>query len=975
MRTAIICLAAMALIAMQSAFAQPLSGNYTVGGALPDFATFQGAADALKRQGVSGPTFFNIRPGTYTENGGNNRVLHLDSIITGLSAANRITFQADLATGGNVDNVILEMNRTNACTFDHNLVLVALDFVTLRSLTFQHLDSLDNVCMPYRLILIEGVPVINPVIDDLVLDGCKLIGSPYGTPTGSRGTDYGLSGNQDISQATITNNRFYTIENAVAVENGAGPRAGTIIVEDNEVYSGYGSGSAITVSAESASVKRNYVDFMGGTLSYVNNGIAVQFASVAFIEQNIVKNASGVASTFIGIKVAGISTIIADSVIVANNIIAGNVCGNTTGMSTTSSNTRFVHNTITNPPTSGVFGISVDAENCTILDNIIMNGAGSFAVVLYLSNAGSPGLISDHNILFCAPRGGGIGNHVAFRGTTFYTSLSEWQSASGLDTNSVFKEIEFVVDSLGLLFDECQSQDQDLIGIPIPGVRVDYYGAPRDSVNPFIGAVEGTPNPFDMFAAPFKVGLPGTPFSITAGKFDNLLYDGLAVPDYDNRQVHLFHYLPLTRSFEPAGTLSTDFSPVVVKFFDLDHDGNLDLVAGGDTAAVTVFWGDGVGGFPDETTVATTGRVASLDAGTVSFLNLSTILLTEDNGFLPNTSFVGFLNNENGRDIFHQIVERPGPPCCPIDTIPAVLNDFVVGDLDGNGDPELAALATIPLPPSMYVFNDTNAQGGGGFIPYGTRYHYQLGTGSLTDASSIVAGDFDGDLDEDLITTGASENQCVLIRNQGNFNFTSEPIATSATRAIIALDYENDGDLDLVAANRTLETEGVTVFLNNGSGVFTEKRNCFLPFTSGEPSGIIAADFDLDGMTDIAITTFVDSLFVLYNLGGGTTQVEEQTTAELPQGYSLLQNYPNPFNPTTAISYQLPATSHVTLRLYDILGRLVATIVDEVQDAGYKRARFNAATVASGVYFYRMVARGIATNQIATSVKKMMVLK
>jgi hypothetical protein len=478
-----------------------------------------------------------------------------------------------------------------------------------------------------------------------------------------------------------------------------------------------------------------------------------------------------------------------------------------------------------------------------------------------------------------------------------------------------------------------------------------------------------------MFAAPFKISLPGTPFSVTAGRFDNLLADGLAVPDYDNSQVRLYHNNSSTRTFTHTGTLSTGFQPVVVKFFDVDDDGHLDLVAGGESSSVTVFWGDGVGGFPEETTVGTMGRVSSLDEGAVGSLNLSTILITQDNGFLPNSSFLGFLNNGGGRNIFHQVVQRPGPCCLNPDTILAVLNDFVVGDLDGNGDPELAALTTIPLPPSVYVFNDTNAQGGGGLLSYGTHYVYQLGTGSLTDASSIVAGDFDGDLDEDFITTGASENQCMLVRNQGGFSFTAEPIPTIATRAIVALDYENDGDLDLVAANRSLETEGFTVFLNDGSGSFAEKRSCFFPFASGEPSGIVAADFDLDGKTDIAVTTFLDSVFVLYNLGGGISSVGGQPTAGLPTQFSLLQNYPNPFNPSTRIGYSLPVSGHVTLKIYDLLGQEVVTLVDGIESAGERSTIWNAQALSSGIYFYRIEARSIATNQIYREVKKMMVVK
>lgn len=110
--------------------AQPMSGNFIVGGESPDFTTLQDAAIALKQRGVFGPVFFNIRPDIYMQNGGNNTVLRLDTLVTGVSAANRITFQPDAASRGNLDNVILQFNRTNPATADRDLVHIRLDFVT-----------------------------------------------------------------------------------------------------------------------------------------------------------------------------------------------------------------------------------------------------------------------------------------------------------------------------------------------------------------------------------------------------------------------------------------------------------------------------------------------------------------------------------------------------------------------------------------------------------------------------------------------------------------------------------------------------------------------------------------------------------------------------------------------------------------------------------------------------------------------------
>jgi len=88
-----------------------------------------------------------------------------------------------------------------------------------------------------------------------------------------------------------------------------------------------------------------------------------------------------------------------------------------------------------------------------------------------------------------------------------------------------------------------------------------------------------------------------------------------------------------------------------------------------------------------------------------------------------------------------------------------------------------------------------------------------------------------------------------------------------------------------------------------------------------------------------------------------------------PKEFKLEQNFPNPFNPTTTIQYQLPQDARVTLKVYDILGSEVATLVNEEQQAGYREVQFNGISYASGMYVYRLTAG----NNIST--KKMMVVK
>jgi hypothetical protein len=97
--------------------------------------------------------------------------------------------------------------------------------------------------------------------------------------------------------------------------------------------------------------------------------------------------------------------------------------------------------------------------------------------------------------------------------------------------------------------------------------------------------------------------------------------------------------------------------------------------------------------------------------------------------------------------------------------------------------------------------------------------------------------------------------------------------------------------------------------------------------------------------------------------------------ANLPGQFELEQNYPNPFNPTTVISYQLPISSFVTIKVYDVLGREVQTLVNEGQNVGNHSVTFSASNLSSGVYFYRLLAESFGQAGNYSAAKKLLLLK
>ncbi|MCL4279763.1 MAG: T9SS type A sorting domain-containing protein, partial [Ignavibacteriaceae bacterium] len=92
---------------------------------------------------------------------------------------------------------------------------------------------------------------------------------------------------------------------------------------------------------------------------------------------------------------------------------------------------------------------------------------------------------------------------------------------------------------------------------------------------------------------------------------------------------------------------------------------------------------------------------------------------------------------------------------------------------------------------------------------------------------------------------------------------------------------------------------------------------------------------------------YTESLNICVGLNKGSTN-------ETIYDYILRQNYPNPFNPTTQISFSLKENSFVSLKVYDILGREVAVLVNEVLTAGNHQVQFNGSSLKSGIYFYEI---------------------
>lgn len=122
----------------------------------------------------------------------------------------------------------------------------------------------------------------------------------------------------------------------------------------------------------------------------------------------------------------------------------------------------------------------------------------------------------------------------------------------------------------------------------------------------------------------------------------------------------------------------------------------------------------------------------------------------------------------------------------------------------------------------------------------------------------------------------------------------------------------------------------------------------------GDQNGDSVYDFAVCKLTFL---TGIDEWFGYLVIYAGRDDIHvdvDESPTPISKNFELYQNYPNPFNPTTTISYTLQPSGNITLKVFDVLGREVATLVNESKSAGRYSIQFDASSLSSGIYFYRL---------------------
>lgn len=168
-------------------------------------------------------------------------------------------------------------------------------------------------------------------------------------------------------------------------------------------------------------------------------------------------------------------------------------------------------------------------------------------------------------------------------------------------------------------------------------------------------------------------------------------------------------------------------------------------------------------------------------------------------------------------------------------------------------------------------------------------------------------------------------------------------------------DYGNswnkiDSSITLSSLKNFVFNKSGNIFTNNGKCIFKSIDNGTTWRCIDSVLKVTAMAVDNEGYLYVG----TDRQGIFRSADATSVGIDNTINHFLPAEYFLSQNYPNPFNPETKISYQLPVFEHVTLKVYDLLGREVAKLVDEAKEAGIYEVKFNGINLPSGVYFYRL---------------------
>ena len=438
-----------------------------------------------------------------------------------------------------------------------------------------------------------------------------------------------------------------------------------------------------------------------------------------------------------------------------------------------------------------------------------------------------------------------------------------------------------------------------------------------------------------------------------------------------------------TGNFSSIENYTADLEVRGLMTIDVNGDGFIDIVTANRAASnITILTNSGDGTFSPSDTIETGGNgettCSAADVNSDGIIDLFV-------GAISSREIILLLGDGNGSFTFHNKVSVTGSPwfTCSGDMNEDGIADIVSANSSGN-------VLSVIFCDSLGNFSEP--------------VYYPTGSFPL----STDLGDVDGDGDLDVVASNYSSGDFTLYENDGTGVLINrrDLKARTAGSCSVFHDRDNDGDLDMTGVDEiddllilfenkglvpvelisfynnvngnivTLHWETASEINNQGFGIYRNGNK--IAFVDGKGTTTEKQEYSF-------IDKDLQSGIYNYRLNqidfDGTQEVVGELTIYLfiPEQYSLEQNYPNPFNPSTAISFSIPASEFVILKIFDVLGNEVATLVNEEKLAGNYKIEFSAkggsasggdaTQLSNGIYFYEIVAGEFRAT------KKMILLK
>ena len=867
-----------------------LNGTYKVGGKSPDYASFREATNALNTVGVCGPVIFNVDSGYYNES------VTVKNII-GTSPINTITFMGK-------DTALTILDTATSGSYGAPGFTIKLDgaqYVTFSKMTITNTGT--------TLYAYDDVALLTNSASYNTFSGNIMTGNTGG------GFNYGsviyLDPNSAQQYNTIKNNElngdFYTVWLASYTVYSFGN-----ILANNTIDSGNGY-----------SVYAYYQD----SLSITGNKIMMTAGYCGLYVYNCAANGSGT-----------------DSTLIMNNFIT---CQGSYsyGLYVGSCALINIYNNSINTTTSSIYYASAyfygaSSGSTNVEDNVFVNDGGGLA--LYTNGSSAISYI-DFNDYYTG------GGDIASWAGTICSTVSDLQSADGMDANSVSGDPAYNNASIGDLHATSLSTIISNAGTPLFSALLDIDGNARSATKPDMGADEFGSNPNDLGVAavlsPVTKSCGAAATSVEINVYNpgtnpessysvNVIVTNGAKTYTASRTISRTINAGATdtfwlSSFSPTLNTSAGGTYKIKAYTSLSTDG--DHTNDTDTVSVTL-----VVPPTSKFSVANSGTICQGDSFAVTDKSTSSgatykYLLVNSSGSTVATSTAKnpFLSDKNNSGAYRIVQEvYSGSACFDSTSVPVTINP----------GPTASFNVSSACPNDTVFFKNTSTAGTGGTI---STYLWDLSGGT----KAVSADTFK------IYPKGTYSIKLSVTNTNGCANSTTKTFTIDTVNASFTYTKAKDGTVSFNANDNSMakydwdfNDGSIHGSGNNPIHKYTKVGRYTVTLNASKSSGCSGSWFD----------TFYVSI----------TGMEEEVT----QG-ARLAIYPNPFREYTTVAYTLDKSSSVKVEVMDVLGRSVATLVNAVnQPSGDYNVKFNAAEyngTNAGVYIVRMtIGDHVITKQI-----------